>query len=300
LAGDPAGPAELTVRPAPFNYYRPTDLGEALALMSQHPEAKVLAGGHSLLPLMKLRLATPATLVDIGDLGALRGIEVDAGSLTIGALTTHAAIAGSEEIRRGCPLLAEAAALIGDLQVRNRGTIGGSLAHADPGADLPPVLLALGATMLIAGPAGARELAIDDFLVDLFTTALQPGELLAAIRVPVGGPATGAAYFKHRHPASSYAVVGAAALVELAGGRCVRVRLAIGGVTSRARNAPAVEQSLTGKAPDEATIAAAAGRVAEALDDPLSDLYASGGYRQHLATVLARKALASAAERAGR
>ena len=284
--------------PAGFDYYRARTLAEAQGLLKAHPDARVLAGGHSLLPAMKLRLASPPALVDIGGVGELAGIAQDGGGVRIGALTTHSAVAGSDLVRKHCPVLAEAAGLIGDLQVRNRGTIGGSLAHADPAADLPTVMLALGATLTAAGPSGERQIDAESFFVDLFTTDLQPGELLTSVTVPAYGAGTGGAYVKHRHPASSYAVVGAAALVEVSGGKCARVRLVIGGVQGVPVRAEAAEKALTGQPPAEASVFRAAEKVPEALDQPNGDLYASAEYRVHLATVLARRALARAVERA--
>ncbi len=284
--------------PASFDYYRPKTITEAVELLRTNRDARVLAGGHSLLPLMRLRLAAPAALVDIAGLEELAGIWATDGALEIGALTTHAMVAASEAVKAGCPILAEAAAQIGDLQVRNRGTIGGALAHADPAADFPPVVVALGATLTATGATGQREIAAESFFTDLFTTALEPGELLTSISVPTYGAGTGGAYLKHRHPASSYAVVGTAALVTLQNGTCGRVSLVVVGATPTPVRARAAEQALTGEAPDEAVIAAAAAKVAEAITDPLSDLYASGEYRVHLATVLARRALAAAVGRA--
>lgn len=282
---------------AEFEYYRPKTVAEAAELLRTKKDAKLLAGGHSLLPAMKMRVSAAAALVDIGRIAELRGIKAVPGGLEIGALTTHAEIAASGVVRKACPVLAEAAEQIGDLQVRNRGTIGGSLAHADPAADFPTVMLLLGAKMVAGGPS-RREIPADGFVVDLFTTALQPSELLTGIVVPAYGAGTGAAYLKHRHPASSYAVVGVAALVELKDGKCARVGLAVGGTTVKAVRATAAERSLTGKAPDAAAIAAAAENVGEAIKDPLSDPYASAEFRVHLAKVLARRALTLAVERA--
>lgn len=283
---------------ASFDYYRPKTLAEATALLRKHKDSRVIAGGHSLLPAMKLRLTSPRALVDIGGIKRLSGIKAKGKALEIGALTTHAEVAASQLLRSSCPILSEAAAQIGDLQVRNRGTIGGSLAHADPAADLPTVMLALDATLVARGARGERKIQAADFFVDLFTTALARGELLTAIRVPALGKATGGAYLKHPHPASAYAVVGVAALVELKDGMCVRARLVVGGVTSNPVRATAAEAALTGARLDEATIAAAAARVGESLANPQGDLYASGEFRVHLASVLARRALAAAAERA--
>ncbi|HEX7251657.1 MAG TPA: FAD binding domain-containing protein, partial [Thermoanaerobaculia bacterium] len=198
-----------------FDYYRAKSVAEAAALLRKHKNSKLLAGGHSLLPAMRLRLASPSTLVDIGGIRALSGIKARGKSLEIGAMTTHAEIAASEAVRKACPILAEAAAEIGDVQVRNRGTIGGSLAHADPGADYPTVLLALGATLTAVGPRGKREIAVQEFFLDLFTTALKTGELLTTIRISGYGTGTGGVYVKHRHPASSFAVVGVAAVLAV-------------------------------------------------------------------------------------
>ncbi len=285
---------------ANFDYYRPKTVAEAVKLLSQTKDAKVLAGGHSLLPQMKLRVAAPSALVDIGRIKGLSGIKATKTALKIGAMTTHAAVAESDVVKKLCPILAEAAALIGDVQVRNRGTIGGSLAHADPSADYPTVIVALGATLTVTGPKGSRDIAADKFFKDLFTTALRPAELITSVSVPAYGgmQGMGGAYLTHEHPASSYAVVGVAALVGLKNGTCARVSLVVGGATVNPVRAAAAEKALTGQAPSEASIAAAADKVAEAIADPLSDTYASGEYRKHLATVLARRALTIAAERA--
>jgi carbon-monoxide dehydrogenase medium subunit len=286
--------------PAPFNYHRPKTLAEATRLLQANKGAKLLAGGHSLIPAMKLRVSAPGTLVDIGQLKELTGISTDGAALRIGALTTHAEVAAAAPIKAGCPILGEAAAQIGDIQVRNRGTIGGSLAHADPAADLPTVMVALGASVSAAGPSGSREIAADAFFKDLFTTALTSAEVLTAVRVPTYGAGTGGAYLKHRHPASSYAVVGVAALVTLAGGKCTKVAVAVGGATVRPVRAAAVEGALQGHPPSEDAIAAAAALVARALEEPLSDLYASGEFRTHLATVMTKRALTEAVARARR
>lgn len=283
--------------PSSFDYYRPRSAAEAADLLRKDPEAKVLAGGHSLLPAMKMRLALPTALVDISGLKDLSGIQAAAGALRIGALTTHAAVAGSDVVRSSCPLLAETASQIGDAQVRNRGTLGGSLAHADPAADYPTALVALGATVETGG-AAARKIPIGGFFTGLFATDLAPGEIVTAVHVPTYGQGTGGAYQKHRHPASSYAVVGVAALVTVLGGKCSQVSLVVGGASVNPVRAAAAEAALTGQAPSAAAFAAAAAKVGEAVSKPISDLYASGEFRVHLATVLARRALAIAASRA--
>ncbi len=282
--------------PTNFDYYRPGSLDEAVGLLRNLKDAKLLAGGHSLIPAMKLRAAQPAAVVDIGRLPGLSGIGDSGDSLRIGALTTHAAVADSGTVRAGCPLLAEAAAAIGDIQVRNRGTLGGSLAHADPGADYPAAMLALGAEITVVGPEGERTVAAADFFVDLLTTALAETEVLTSVRVP---KAAGGAYLKHRHPASSYAVVGAAARVELdEGGQVSACALGIGGVVGKAVLAEEAAAALVGGPASAERIAAAAGKVAASLEDPLGDLYASGEFRCHLAGVYGKRALTLAAERA--
>ena len=284
--------------PTDFDYYRPKTVAEAMDLLRKNKDAKVLAGGHSLLPAMKLRTSMPSALVDIGRIKALAGITATKTTLKIGALTTHATIAASDVVKTRCPILAEAAAHIGDQQVRNRGTIGGSLAHADPAADFPTVILALGATLTATSPRGKREIPAQKFFIDLFTTALKPGELLTSISVPVMTARMGGAYLKHSHPASRFAVVGLAALVGLKGSTCSRVSLVVGGAMAKPVHAMAAEMALTGQEPSEANIASAAATVAEAITDPLSDVYASGEYRMHLATVMAKRALMLAVERA--
>lgn len=286
------------MQPATFQYHRPETLEEALELLGAG-EARPLAGGHSLLPIMKLRVASPETLVDIGRIPGLSGIEREGDALRIGALTTHAEVAASETVREHCPLLAETASVIGDLQVRNRGTIGGSLAHADPAADYPPAMVALGATVTARGSSGEREIPAGDLFAGLFTTSLDPGELITSVSVPVTGDGRGGAYLKHRHPASSYAVVGVAALVTVEGGTCSDTRLVVGGASDRPIRVTAAEEALDGQAPSEEAFAEAAGQVAGAITDPIGDVYASEEYRVHLAAVLAGRALARAAERAG-
>jgi aerobic carbon-monoxide dehydrogenase medium subunit len=287
-----------TMRPAEFAYHRPTSLDEAISLLGEVEDARPLAGGHSLLPMMKLRLATPAALVDLSRVPGLDGISGNGGGLTIGALATHAAVAGSEVAIGIAPVIPETAAAIGDLQVRNCGTIGGSVAHADPGADYPTVLKALGATIAVKGKNGEREIAADDFFRGIFETALEPGELVTSVTVPATPAGTGAAYVRHRHPASGYTVVGVAAVVTLDGGECTACRLTIGGVTSPPVHAAAAAESLVGEPGSAEAIAAAAERVPEAIPQAMGDAYASGEYRTHLAQVLAARALSRAVERA--
>src|SRR5262245_23775651 len=194
----------------PFDYHRPKSLAEAAELLKKDPDARLLAGGHSLLPAMKLRLSSPTALVDLAGVPGLGGIKAAGATLVIGALATHAEVAASGAVRSSCPLLAEAAGMIGDLQVRNRGTIGGSVAHANPASDFPTALIALGASVATGG-AATRTVPLEGFYKGLFTTDLGAGEILTAVHVPTYGKGTGGAYLKHRHPASSFAVVGVAA-----------------------------------------------------------------------------------------
>ena len=279
---------------APFDYYRPETVAEALDLLASVEGARPLAGGHSLLPAMKLRVANPAAIVDLTRIEGLDQISRDGDSITIGALTKHAAVAASEVVQTDCAILSDAAAHIGDPQVRNRGTIGGSVAHADPAADYPTVLTALGATITVTGKAGERTIAADDFFVDLFTAAHEEGELVTSVEVPVLTASRGGAYLKHRHPASSYAVVGVAAVVTVDDGQCTAARIAVGGITGKPERAQAAEAALVGEAPSEENIAQAASQVPDALANPLGDIYASGEFRVHLAEVLTKRALADA------
>ena len=284
-----------TMRPAKFEYHRPTSLDEAISLLGEVEGSRAIAGGHSLLPMMKLRLANPPALVDLAGIPGLDGISGN-GGLTIGALATHASVAASEVAIGIAPVVPETAAQIGDRQVRNCGTMGGSVAQADPGADYPTVLKALGATITATGKDGEREIAADDFFRGMFATALEPGELVTSVKVPATGPGTGAAYLKHAHPASRYAVVGVAAVVTVENGSCTSARVTVGGLT--APPVDAAVESLVGGPGSEEAIATAAEKVPESLADVSGDTYASGEYRKHLATVLAKRALREAFERA--
>ena len=284
---------------AAFDYHRAASLDEAIALLRDTEGARAIAGGHSLLPAMKLRVSTPSALVDIGRIPGLDGIEAQDGSIRIGALSTHEAVARSEVVGGSCPLLSETASHIGDPQVRARGTLGGALAHADPAADYPTAVLALDGQISTAGPDGQREIDAADFFVDIFTTSLGSAELVTALTVAADPPETGSAYLKHRHPASSYAVVGVAARVTMNGGVCADVRLAVGGVVGRPVMASGAAAALNGIEPTDSAIAAAADEVPAALDGAIGDLYASGEFRVHLAKVLAKRALTAAAARAG-
>lgn len=293
--------------PAAFEYHVAKSLDEALRLLDQHgDEAKVLAGGHSLLPLMKLRLAAPRYVVDIGRIKQLDYIREHNGSIAIGAMATHAAIESSALLKTKCALLAETAGEIGDVQVRNRGTIGGSLAHADPAADYPAAILALEAEIVASSTAGERTIAASDFFVDLLTTQLRPGEMLTEVRVPSvasalapkNGARTGAAYAKLHQPASGFALVGAAARVTLAANGVIeRAVIGVTGVAAKAYRAMAVEKALAGQKPSEKLLAEAVRGAAKGVD-VLSDLHASRDYRKEMAAVFVWRALESAIARA--
>jgi carbon-monoxide dehydrogenase medium subunit len=287
-----------TMRPAEFKYYAPTSLDEAISLLGSIEDSRPLAGGHSLLPMMRLRLATPVVLVDLGRIPGLDEISAGNGGLTIGALATHAAVAGSEVAIGIAPVIPETAAGIGDLQVRNCGTIGGSVAHADPGADYPTVLKALAGVITAAGKEGEREISADDFFRGIFETALERGELVTSVKVPAMPAGAGAVYVKRRHPASGYTIVGVAAVVTVENGEFSAARLTIGGVTSPPVHATAAADALVGGPGSDEAIAAAAEKVSESLPNAMGDRYASSKYRTHLATVLAKRAFTVAFERA--
>ena len=285
--------------PTQFDYYVANSVNEALDLLQRHGDrAKLLAGGHSLIPLMKLRLATPEVLIDIGRIASLREITHDAGVVSIGALCTHAQVAASPIVRELLPVLSAAAAEIGDPQVRNRGTIGGNLAHADPAADLPAVVLALDAEIVATGPRGQRVIPASEFFQGMLTTALQPDEILTEIRIRALGPHTGSAYAKLANRASRYAVVGVAAVITVDDGQCTAARLGITGAGTVAVRASAAEAALVGKRLDAAAISAAASLAPQAVD-PVGDIHASAEYRTEMVRVYANRALTAALAAAG-
>lgn len=285
--------------PAAFEFHRPRSLQEAVSLLAaKGDEAKVLAGGHSLLPLMKLRLAKPAALIDLGRIPDLAAIREADGAVRIGPMATHAALAASDVIRRRFTALSEAAGLIGDPQVRHRGTLGGSLAHADPAADYPAPILAFEAELRLVAPGGERTIRASDFFVDMLTTALGPGELIAEVRLPALPAGTGSAYAKFPHPASRFAVAGVAAAVTLEKGSVRRARIGITGAAAKPSRAASAEAALEGGPATADRIAGAAAKAADGLTC-LEDLVASAEYRAHLVTVMARRALEAAVRRAG-
>ncbi|HUZ47060.1 MAG TPA: xanthine dehydrogenase family protein subunit M [Terriglobia bacterium] len=285
--------------PESFEYHRPTTLEEAARMAAQFADdGKVLAGGHSLIPMMKLRLASPKHLIDLGRVRGLQYIREADGKIEIGALTTHFQAEYSTLLKEKCPLLPETAREIGDVQVRNKGTIGGNLVHADPAADWPAAALALDAELKTVSTSGERWIPAAEFFIDLLTTSLNPGEILTAIRFPSLPLRSGDTYAKRAHPASGFAVVGVAARVTLdEKGRVEKARLGITGVASKPYRASAVEAALTGKAPSANNLKAAALHAVEGIDLN-GDLYASAEYRGHLAKVYTERALALAVGRA--
>jgi carbon-monoxide dehydrogenase medium subunit len=287
------------VIPSAFEYVAPASVAEATAFLAAHPDdAKIVAGGHSLIPLMKLRLAAPKYLVDIARLPGLSGIAVADGAVQIGALTTHYQIETSSIVREAVPVLAETAALIGDVQVRNRGTLGGSLAHADPAADYPAAILALDAQVTVVGANGARTIKAIDMFVDLLTTSLKADDLITSVRVPIPAAGSGAAYQKFPHPASRYAITGVAAVIRLnADGTCAAAAIGVTGAGSKPVRASAAEGALRGTKLDDAALRAAGAAAAEAVD-ALGDIHASAEYRRHLVSEFTARAVRAAAARA--
>jgi carbon-monoxide dehydrogenase medium subunit len=284
--------------PSAFEYHRPTSLAEATQLLASSADAKILSGGHSLLPLMKLRLATPSVVIDIGRLDELRGIQEAGGTIIIGANVTHYEAETSAVLQQQCPILAETAAAIGDVQVRNVGTIGGSVAHADPAADWPAAMLAVNAEFTLSKAGGTRTVSATDFFVDLLMTAMEEDEILTSIRVNANPPRTGGAYLKVPQPASGFALAGAAAQVTLGDDNTIQqVAVGITGVDSKAFRASATEAALHGQAATEAAISQAADRATEGAD-ALEDIHASAEYRLHLARIYTKRALLQAVERA--
>jgi len=282
--------------PAQFDYVAPKTIDEAIGLLAQHPdEAKILAGGHSLIPAMKLRLAMPQVLIDIGRIKDLAYIKEEGDQIRIGATTTHYQLESSDRLREICPLLPACAAQIGDVQVRNKGTIGGSLAHSDPAGDWPAAIIALGAELVAVSAGGERVIKADDFFVDMLTTALKSGEILREIRVTTPAGRLGQSYLKVAQPASGFAVVGVAvSLTRDSGGACQSAGIGITGVASKAYRASAVEQAISGSGLDDQTVTDAATHAADGVSVN-GDLYASEAYRRHLAQVYTRRAIQAAA-----
>jgi aerobic carbon-monoxide dehydrogenase medium subunit len=285
--------------PSAFEYLRPTSLAEATRLLAANPDdAKILSGGHSLIPMMKLRLASPSVLIDIGRLDELRGIREENGTIVLGANTTHYDAESSALLQQRCPLMSETAAAIGDVQVRNAGTIGGSIAHADPAADWPAAVLALDAQITLVNNSGSRTVGATDFFLELLTTAMESDEILTEIRVPANPARTGSAYLKVAQPASGFALTGVAAQVTLGSDNTVQqVAVAVTGVDNTAFRASATENALRGQAATEAAIEQATNLAAEGVEGT-DDIHASAEYRLHLTRVYTKRALLQAVQRA--
>lgn len=285
--------------PAAFEYHAPTNVKDALGLLGRYKDdAKLLAGGHSLVPMMKLRLAQPKHVIDLRKVPGLNGIKEDGGVIVLGAMTTHWQMESSSLLKAKSPILSETASVIGDPAVRNLGTIGGSIAHADPAADQPATLIALGAEMVCEGPKGRRTVKVDDWFQGLMATALREDEILVELRVPTWPAGTGGAYLKFPHPASRFAVVGVAAMVTLdKEGKCTKASVGVTGAGTKAVRAKGVEAALTGKKLDAATIEAAAQKAADGVDVQ-ADLQGSVEYKSHLCRVFAKRAVTEAVKRA--
>jgi carbon-monoxide dehydrogenase medium subunit len=284
--------------PAAFEYHAPATVKDALTLLGTLDDAKILAGGHSLVPMMKLRLAQPKNLIDLRKVTGLSGIKEDKGVITVGAMTTHWEMESSTALKDKAPVVSETAAVIGDPAVRNKGTIGGSLAHADPAADMPATAIAIGFEFVCEDAKGKRTVKVDDWFQGLMATALKDSELLTQIRIPVWPAGSGAAYLKFPHPASRFAVVGVCAAVTLDNsGTCTKAGVGVTGAGTQAVRAKGVEAGLVGKHLDATTIEAAAQKAAEGVDVQ-ADLQGSVEYKSHLCRVFARRAIEAAVKRA--
>ncbi len=283
--------------PTTFEYQRATSIDDAIARLQQsNGEGKLLAGGHSLIPLMKLRLSEPGVLVDIARIDGLAGIrQKDGGAIEIGATTTHHDVETSAILKSQAPVVAEAASEIGDPQVRNRGTLGGSMAHADPAADMPAVMVALDAEVHLKGPNGWRAVKAEAFFQDLFTVDMADDEIIAGVQFR---PIQAAAYAKLHQKASHYAIVGVCAALQVSGGTIQSARVAVTGASTHAQRLTPVEQALAGKPLNQATIDAAASVAGEGLTEINSDIHASEAYRRAMVKVFTRRALEKAAARA--
>jgi carbon-monoxide dehydrogenase medium subunit len=283
------------VIPASFDYVRPASVAEAVTAIGDAGEdGKVLAGGQSLLPVLRLRLAYPSTVIDVGRIEQLRGVRDDGDAIVIGAMTTHHEVLHDELVNTHAPLLAQATATVADPQVRHRGTFGGALAHADPAGDLSAVALTLDCVLTATGPNGDRQIAASDFFLDYLTTALQPDELLTSIRVPKLGAGWSSHYEKFNRVAQAWSIVAVAALVQRSNGSISQARVGLTNMGSTPLRAAGVEHALAGVDASEAAISAAAEHAAENTR-PTSDLSAHADYREHLARVLTKRALRAAA-----
>jgi carbon-monoxide dehydrogenase medium subunit len=287
------------VKPPPFEYVAAGSLDEALTALTEHgDEAKLIAGGQSLVPLLAFRLARPSVLVDLNGVAGLDRVELSEDTLLLGSMARQRAIERLPGLRERCPMIAEAVELIGHVAIRNRGTVGGSLAHADPAAEWPALAVVLEAELEVAGPRGARTVPAREFFLTYFTTALEPDEVLTGVRVPIPNGRTGSAFLELSRRHGDFALAGVGALVTLGeDGTAVDVRLGLIGVGSRPVRAEASEAALHGRVPDAEALAEAAATVAREIE-PTGDIHASEEYRRHLAVVLTRRALAAAVARA--
>ena len=285
--------------PANFDYFAPNTIEEALQLLDQHGEdAKILSGGHSLIPVLKLRLASPGVIIDIGRIAELKAINASGSTISIGANVTHAEIASNADIKQHCPLLSETAAQIGDQQVRNRGTIGGSLTHADPAADWPAAILALDAEIVARSSKGTRTINASDFFLDLMTSAIESDEIVTEIRIAKPAQPAAAVYLKVPQSASGFAIVGVAAQLKVAGGKCEDISIGVTGLAPKAFRAKSVEDALRGNALDDSAVSAASTNADADAEDAMEDIHASGDYRRHLARVYVKRAVQAAAAKA--
>jgi carbon-monoxide dehydrogenase medium subunit len=281
--------------PAPFDYVRPSSVAEAVqAIGAAGEDGKVLAGGQSLIPVLRLRMSYPSTLVDVGRIPELRGVRDDGDALVIGAMTTHHDVLHDALVRQHAPILAQATQTIADPQVRHRGTFGGALAHADPAGDLPAVALALGCEFVATGPGGERRIPAAEFFVDYLTTALSPDEVLTTVRVPKLGPGWSSHYEKFNRVAQAWSIVGVAALVHRSNGSITEARIGLTNMGSTPLRASATESALAGADATDEAVAAAAEHAADGTNPP-SDLSGQSDYRAHLARVLTRRAVLAAA-----
>ena len=284
--------------PPSFEYYAPRSIGEALSLLSRlGSESKLLAGGHSLLPMMKLRFAQPAHLIDLNRIPDLRGIREEGGELVVGAMTTEAELIGSSLIRNKVPLLAEGAGSIADPQVRYRGTIGGDISHGDPGNDHPAIMLALDAAFVLTGPKGQRTVKADGYFLGLYQTQLAADEILTQIRIPIPAAGSGWSYQKLKRKTGDFATAAAAVMLQMQGGRVARAAIGLTNVAPTALRARAAEAALTGKSLDEASLGEAA-RLAMSICNPTPDQRGDVAYKTAMCGEMTRRALQAAAARA--
>ena len=285
--------------PRSFEYYNPSSLEEAIKLLDSKDDSKVLAGGQSLIALMKLRLASPESVIDLNNISGMSYIKESDGKLLIGALTTHDMYENSDLVKRKCFVLSEAASRVADQQIRNKGTIGGTICHADPSADVSTAILALNADIVITGPGGDRIVSAKDFFVDFFTTALNPNEIVKEIQIPFLGERTGSAYFKHSRREGDFAIAAVAAIITLGeDGVCTKASISLGSVGPTPLRATKVENALVGKTLDDDLIAESS-QLADFNISPPSDIHGSADYRVEMTKVFTKRVIKMALNRIG-